>query len=103
VEVTGVYRREGGGSCVVDGKLKEDQAARRHLTPTPRRAAAAGRGWYRGAVKHPPPVPNPARLHRWSLLVVAVVFCACGAAPPRALVMRDVSFPLRDALAQVWP
>ena len=31
------------------------------------------------------------------LLLLSVLACACGASPPpRALVMRDVSFPLRD-------
>jgi Insulinase (Peptidase family M16) len=42
-------------------------------------------------------VRTPRLLTSRLFLVVAVVLCACGAAPPpRALVMRDVSFPLRD-------
>src|ERR1700734_340593 len=42
------------------------------------------------------PAPRRAALPRL-LVLLAVLVCACGASPaPRALIMRDVSFPLRD-------
>jgi zinc protease len=42
-------------------------------------------------------MPRARRPPHRLLLVLAVLLCACGVSPgPRALVMRDISFPLRD-------
>jgi zinc protease len=47
-------------------------------------------------IRRAPRRPRRAALSRF-LVVFAVLVCACGASPaPRALIMRDISFPLRD-------